>query len=74
MGRKTDGSLNFEQKRAKFVPSVSEMCSKCQVPEDVQHYIFSCEAYQNERIILENTVEEILYREGLHVNAQALEV
>lgn len=52
--------------RAKIDPNISKMCSICQVPEDTQHYLFTCEAYKNERGILEKTVEDILHRQGLN--------
>ena len=34
--------------------------------EDIEHYLFHCDAYQEERDALEKTVEDVLNREGLN--------
>ena len=34
------------------------MCDKCKVPESVEHYLFDCDKYEEERKELEESVEE----------------
>ena len=51
--------------RGRFDSSVSRLCSWRQETEDINHYILKCEAYENERDILESTGEEVLNREDL---------
>ena len=52
--------------QAKINPDQSELCMFCKVPETVEHYIFDCELYANERKEMEETVEQILSREGIN--------
>ena len=42
------------------------MCDTCKVPEDTEHYLFHCDAYQEERGTLKKTVEGVFNREGLN--------
>ena len=46
--------------------TASRMCDTCKVPEDTEHYLFHCVAYQEERDTLEKTVKEVLNSEGLN--------
>ncbi|MCW4261357.1 MAG: reverse transcriptase domain-containing protein [Candidatus Thiodiazotropha endolucinida] len=52
--------------RAKIDRTVSKNCNMCKVPEDTEHYLFHCDAYIEERDIMEKEAEEILNREGLN--------
>lgn len=52
--------------RAKIDRTVARDCKICKVPEDTEHYLFHCDAYIEERDILEKAAEEILNREGLN--------
>ena len=50
--------------RAKFDKNISYMCDTCQVMETVDHFLFHCEKYKTERDRMEQTVENVLFREG----------
>ena len=50
--------------RAKIDKNVSNLCETCQELEDVEHFLFQCAKYSIMRDTLEQTVEEILFREG----------
>ena len=60
------GHTRLNNHRAKIDKTASLMCDMCKVPEDTEHYLFHCDAYQEERDTLEKTVEEVLNREGLN--------
>ena len=36
----------------------------CNIPEDLNHYIFVCQKFDAEKIQLQEKVEEILHREN----------
>ena len=63
---------------ANFLTSVSNLCSKCQVPEDEYHFLFQCKSFKIQRDILQTTVEDILNREGLNsvsdINLKVLKI
>ena len=60
------GHTRLNNHRAKIDKTASRMCDTCKVPEDTEHYLFCCDAYQEETDTLEKTVEDVLNREGLN--------
>ena len=48
------------------------MCETCQVLEDVDHFLFHCEKYKTERDRMEQTVENVLFREGHYIDLRLL--
>ena len=42
------------------------MCDKCKVSESVEHYLFDCDKYEEERKELEESVEDVLSTEGIN--------
>ena len=52
--------LNFQL--SKYCDDVKEGCPKDAVKETVEHFLYDCIAYKEERDELERNVEEILYR------------
>ena len=59
------GHTKLNSHRARFDNTVSKMCKRCNVEEDVDHYLFKCEAFKHEKVILDNTIEDVLNREDL---------
>ena len=60
------GHTNLNVYKSKLDKKESPLCIKCQVPEDVEHYMFHCDRYDEERKELEHSVEDILCREGIN--------
>lgn len=60
------GHTMLNDHQSKLNQNVSEMCSDCKVPETVEHYIFDCDKYTEERKELEKTTEDVLGREGIN--------
>ena len=50
------------------------MCDKCKVPESVEHYLFDCDKYEEERKELEESVEDVLSRESINCSIIDLRV
>ena len=50
---------------SKINTNVSELCSTCNVPETVEHYLYDCENYKEDRKVLEQTTQGILSREDV---------
>ena len=50
---------------SKINANVSELCSTCKVPETVEHYLYDCDNYKEDRMILDQTIQEILSREDM---------
>ena len=50
---------------SKINTNVSELCSTCNVPETVEHYLYDCENYKGDRKVLEQTTQGILSREDV---------
>ena len=68
--RQAFSTLNGHTKLNSYRPSsVSTLCSLCpslcKEDEDINHYLYKCEAYELERDILESTVQDALSREDL---------
>ena len=59
------GHTQLNSHRSKIDKAVPQMCTVCNVPEDTEHFLFHCDAYNEERDCLEKSVEEVLYREGV---------
>lgn len=70
------GHSQLNSHKSKLNKTVSSLCETCQEVEDVDHYLFKCVKYRTERSKLEDTVEEILYRENCNdiaiINLQIL--
>ena len=64
--------LNGHQ--VKLNPITSEMCDKCKVPESVEHNLFDCNKYEEERKELEESVEDVLSRENINCSIIDLRV
>ena len=60
------GHSRLNSHQAKLNPNKSELCDECKVPESVEHYLFDCDKYEEERKELEESVEDILSREGIN--------
>ena len=60
------GHANLNVYKSKLDKKESPLCIKCQLPEDVEHYMFHCYRYDEERKELEHSVEDILCREGIN--------
>ena len=57
---------------SKINTNVSELCFTCNVPETVEHYLYDCENYKEDRRGLEQTTQGILSREGGVVNLRVM--
>ena len=68
------GHSKLNGHQAKLNPNKSEMCDKCKVPESVEHYLFDCDKYEEERKELEESVEDVLSREGINCSLIDLRV
>ena len=44
---------------------MSELCSTCNVQETVEHFLYDCENYKEDRKVLERTTQGILSREDV---------
>ena len=53
--------LNYHQ--LKINKDISNLCDICNIPEDLNHYLFGCKKFDAERIELQEKLEEILHRE-----------
>ena len=60
------GHSRLNSHQAKINPNQTNECSKCKVPETVEHYLFDCDMYKEEREELEEVVEGVLAREGVN--------
>ena len=68
------GHSKLNGHQAKLNPNKSEMCDKCKVTESVEHYLFDCDKYEEERKELEESVEDVLSREGINCSIIDLRV
>lgn len=59
---------------SKVSENVENICNHCRLPETVDHYIFHCEKYTQERKTLEFSSEEILRRQGINCSNLTLSV
>ena len=46
--------------QSKINKEISNLCDMCNIPEDVNHYLFVCQKFDAERIKLQEKVEEII--------------
>ena len=64
-----NGHSKLNSYRPRFDSPVSTLCSLCpslcKEDEDINQYLYKCEAYELERDILESTVQDALSREAL---------
>ena len=49
--------------QSKINKEISNLCDMCNIPEDLNHYLFGCKKFDAEKIQLQEKVEEILPRE-----------
>ena len=68
------GHSRLNSHQAKLNPNKSELCDECKVPESVEHYLFDCDKFEEERKDLEESVEAILSREGINCSILDLRV
>ena len=59
------GQVGLNQLASKIDQTKSDLCETCSEKETIQHYVFHCEKYNNQRNDLERDVEEILARNGI---------
>ena len=51
----------------------SELCDTCKVKETINHYIYDCDTYDEDRKMLEKDIEIILAAYGLqHINLKLM--
>ena len=60
------GHSRLNSHQAKLNSNKSELCDERKVQESVEHYLFDCDKYEEERKELEESVEDILSREGIN--------
>ena len=59
------GQAELNHLASKIDQTKSDLCESCSEKETIQHYVFHCEKYNNQRNDLERGVEEILARNGI---------
>ena len=59
------GHSRLNGHQAKISQNQSELCAECKVSETIEHFIFDCDIYSDERKELVESVENILAREGM---------
>ena len=64
--------LNGHQ--AKINQNQSELCAECKVADTFEHFIFDCDRYVGGRKELEESVENILAREGMNCSTIDMKV
>ena len=57
------GHSKLNNHQSKINKEISNLCDKCNIPEDLNHYLFVCQKFDAEWIQLQEKVEEILHRE-----------
>ena len=57
------GHSKLNNHQSKINKEISNLCDMCNIPEDLNHYLFGCKKFDAERIQLQEKVEEILHRE-----------
>ena len=60
--------------QAKINQNQSELCAECKVAETVEHFMFDCDRYAGRRKGLEESVENILAREGMNCSTIDMKV
>ena len=43
------GHTRLNSHQAKINPNQTDVCSRCNVPETVEHYLFDCDMYKEQR-------------------------
>ena len=59
------GQVGLNYLTSKIDKTKSELCETCSEKETIQHYIFYCQLYHQQRQVLEREIEEILARNGI---------
>ena len=59
------GQVGLNYLTSKIDKTKSELCDTCSEKETIQHYIFHCQLYHQQRQVLEREIEEILARNGI---------
>ena len=54
------GNSNLSYMLGKMTRKKSELCENCKVEETINHYMYDCESYEEDRRILERDIERIL--------------
>ena len=57
------GHSKLNNHQSKLNKEISNLCDMCNIPEVLNHYLFECKMFDEERIQLQEKVEEILHRE-----------
>ena len=57
------GHSKLNNHQSKINKEISNLCDMCNIPEDLNHFLFGCKKFDGERIQLQEKVEEILHRE-----------
>ena len=68
------GHSRLNGHQAKINQNQSELCAECKVAETVEHFIFDCDRYAGRRKELEESVENILAREGMNCSTIDMKV
>ena len=61
------GHSKLNNHQSKINKEISNFCDICNIPEDLNHYLFVCKKFDEERIQLQEKVEEILYLGKLQI-------
>ena len=59
------GQVELNHLASKTDQTKSDLCESCSEKDTIQHYVFHCEKYNNQRNDLERGVEEILAGSGI---------
>ena len=65
MNQLISGNSNLNYMISKIDNTKSELCDTCKVKEIINHYIFDCDTYDEDRNMLEKNIEKILAAYGL---------
>ena len=65
MNQLISGNSNLNYMISKIDNTKSELCYTCKVKETINHYIYDCDAYDENRKMLEKDIERILAAYGL---------
>ena len=61
------GNSNLNYMIAKIDNTKSELCDTCKVKETINHFIYDCETYGEDRNVLAKDIEKILAAYGLQL-------
>ena len=74
MNRLLTGHSLLNNHMAKILPDRTPYCVNCGKVENVTHFVFECPAYDQQRNILENGIEEAIHRHTLQEGPITLKV